>query len=100
MRRGVGIAAIVGISLGLSTGCALFGQKEADEGDEVISMNELPPAVKPLAEKEVAGYKIIEVEKEIKHGKVIYTITYDQAGTTMEIEYAEDGTLISKEKED
>jgi len=56
--------------------------------------------VKPLAEKEVIGCKIKEVEKEMKHGKVIYAITYfDRAGALMELEYAEDGTLISKGRE-
>jgi uncharacterized membrane protein YkoI len=62
-------------------------------------MRDLPAAVKPLAEKEVAGCKIIEVEQEMKDGKVIYAITYDQAGTKMEVEYLADGTLLSKGKE-
>ena len=79
----------------LISGCSLPGQKKS----EVISMNELPAAVKPLADKETAGCKIIEVEKEMKNGKVIYAITYDQAGIEMEVEYAPDGTLISKGKE-
>ncbi len=104
MRKRVAVAyavamgAMVG-SMMLSSGCAVFGAKEAEETDVVISMNDLPPAVKPLAEKEVAGCRIIEVEKENKDGKVIYAITYDQAGVEMEIEYAEDGTLLSKGKE-
>jgi len=84
-------------SLTFSAGCALFGPK--NESDQVILMQDLPAAVKPLAEKETSGCKIIEVEKEIKHGKVIYAIMYDQAGTEMEVEYADDGTLISKGKE-
>lgn len=82
---------------GLSTGCAML---EFHQEDQVISMNQLPPAVKPLAEKEVVGCRIKEVEKETKNEKAIYAITYfDPAGTLMEIEYAENGTLISKGKE-
>ena len=97
MWRSVGILTIIVVSLGMSTGCALSWQKAADK---VISMDELPSAVRPLVEKEVAGCKIKEVEKEMKDGKVIYAITYyDQAGTEMELEYAEDGMLISKGKE-
>ena len=91
----VGMGAILG-SLVLTSGCELLGAKEADK---VITMNDLPPAVKTLAEKEVAGCKVIEVEQEMKDGHVIYAITYDQNGTAMEIEYAPDGKLISKGKE-
>ncbi|MEI8248151.1 MAG: PepSY-like domain-containing protein [Lentisphaerota bacterium] len=80
--------------LGLNTGCAMFESKE-----QIISINELPAAVKSQAEKEVAGCKVKEVEKEKKHGKVIYTIDYEQNGTEMELEYSEDGKLISKGKE-
>jgi uncharacterized membrane protein YkoI len=83
-------------SLVLTSGCVLCCGKDTDK---VISMNDLPPAIKVLAEKEVAGCKIIEVEQEMKDGKVIYAITYDQSGTKMEIEYSPDGKLISKGKE-
>ena len=84
------------LTLVLGNGCALFGERECDK---VITMKDLPPAVRPLAEKEVANCKIIEVEQELKDGKVIYAITYDQAGTKMEVEYLSDGTLLSKGKE-
>ena len=89
------VALLVVTTVTLVSGCSFLGQKKS----EVISMNELPAAVKPLADKETAGCKIIEVEKEMKNGKVIYAITYDQAGIEMEVEYAPDGTLISKGKE-
>ena len=72
------------MSLALGNGCAVFGEKGCDKA---ITMRDLPAAVKPLAEKEIAGCKIIEVEQEMKDGKVIYAITYDQAGTKMEVEY-------------
>ena len=80
----------------LTSGCAHVGEHDSDV---VITMQDLPAAVRPLAEKEVVGCRIIEVEKENKNGKVIYAVTYDQAGVEMEIEYAEDGTLISKGRE-
>jgi len=83
-------------SLALTSGCKCVGGKETEK---VISMNDLPPAVKPLAEKEVAGCKILEVEQEMEGGKTIYSITYDKAGTKMEVEYSADGKLLSKEKE-
>jgi uncharacterized membrane protein YkoI len=67
--------------------------------DQVIAMEDLPAAVKPLAEKETEGCEIIEVEMETKDGEIIYSITYDQDGTEMEIEYTPDGKLISKGRE-
>jgi uncharacterized membrane protein YkoI len=67
--------------------------------DQVIAMEDLPAAVKPLAEKETEGCEIIEVEKETKDGEIIYAITYDQDGIEMEIEYSADGKLISKGRE-
>jgi len=86
-----------GGGLALASGCAVLGPRAPDQA---ISMDDLPPAVKPLAEKEVVGCTIKEVEKEMKRGKVIYAISYfDPSGTLMEIEYAEDGVLISKGEE-
>lgn len=96
VRKSSVIVMFVGLSLVLNTGCTIF---ESKEQAQLISMNELPAAVKSLAEKEVAGRKIKEVEKEKKNGKVIYTIDYEQDGTEMEIEYSEDGKLIYKGKE-
>ena len=101
MRTRISVAGVVAMgamlgSLVLTSGCVCSCWKDTDK---VISMNDLPPAVKVLAEKEVAGCKIIEVEQEMKDSKVIYAITYDQAGTKMEIEYSPDGKLISKGKE-
>lgn len=84
------------LSLVLASGCAIFGEKECDK---VITMNELPAAVRPLAEKETAGCKILEVEQEMEDGKVVYAITYDDAGKKMEVEYSPDGKLLSKGKE-
>lgn len=80
-------------AVALVTGCAMFEKKD---NAEVISMEQLPSVVKTAAEKETAGCKIIEVEKEFKDGKVIYAVTYDEKDKEMEIEYSEDGTLLFK----
>lgn len=96
IARGIAIGVVVFVGLILTTGCIF----KDDEDSTLITMNELPAVVKPLAEKEIAGGKIKEVEKEIDDGKVIYAITYfDKDGTLMEIEYTEKGKLISKGKE-
>jgi uncharacterized membrane protein YkoI len=95
VTRGAAVAALAG-SLALTNGCALMGGRHADRA---ISMGELPAVVRGAAEKETSGCRIIEVEQETKGEKLIYAITYDQAGTEMEIEYSPDGTLLSKGKE-
>ncbi len=87
---GVGVVMAVAA---IMSGCALFGK--SDHAKE-IRMDQLPPAVKAAAEKETAGCKIIEVEEELKDGKTIYAITYDEKGTEMEIEYSTDAVLLSK----
>lgn len=94
--QGIGIASALAASLVMGTGCAHFCEMEKDQD---ITMNDLPAAVKAQAEKEVAGCKILEVEKEIENGKVVYAVTYDEDGTKMEVEYSEDGKLLSKGKE-
>lgn len=89
-------AAGVGIVMAVAaivSGCALFAKN--DHAKE-IRMDQLPPAVKAAAEKETAGCRIIEVEEELKDGKTIYAITYDEKGTEMEIEYSTDAVLLSK----
>ena len=98
MKKGfrTGAAAAVMAGMLAVSGCALFGE---DECDKVITMNDLPAAVKVAAEKEVAGCKILEVEEEMEHGKVVYSITYEQGGTKMEVEFSPEGKLLSKEKE-
>jgi len=104
--QAMGIAAQI-LIIGLCSGCGGGSIPSGGTGvfspdklpDQVISMNDLPPAVKPLAGAEVAGCKIKEVTKGVRSadGTYIYTITYsDQAGTLMEIKYEYDGTLISK----
>ena len=71
MKKGFRTRAAAAFMAGMLalSGCALFGEKECDK---VITMNDLPPAVRPLAEKDVANCKVIEVEQEIKDGKVVY----------------------------
>ena len=80
----------------LRAGCSFPG---FNESAQIISMNDLPQAVKMPEEKETAGYRIIEVEKGMKNGYLIYAITYDRDGTEKEVEYSPDGKLISKGKE-
>lgn len=67
--------------------------------ETTVTMNDLPPAVRATLEKEIAGGKISEIEKETKGGKVVYSADAKIDGKEYEIAIAEDGKLISKEIE-
>ena len=86
------VVAVIGVAL-LMSGCSLFHKSDSDQK---ISMDQLPAAVKAAAEKETAGTEIIEVERELKDGTVIYAVTYNENGTEMEVEYSENCTLLFK----
>ena len=83
--------------------CVLAGDKEDKEANStVVTLEQLPPAVRKTIEKEAAGNKIEEIEKEIEDGKTVYEAEVTIDGKEWEIEVAEDGKLISKaeDKED
>jgi ABC-type uncharacterized transport system auxiliary subunit len=86
------VVVVIGV-VALMSGCAL---SEKGDNAEKMSMDQLPPTVKAAVEKETMDCRVIEVEKELKDGKVIYAVTYDEKGKKMEIEYSEDGTLLFK----
>ena len=78
-------------------------EKEAKEANStVVTLEQLPPAVRKTIEKEAGGNKIEEIEKETKDGKTVYEAEVTIDGKEWEIEVAEDGKLISKaeDKED
>lgn len=84
----------------LAAAMALVGCK-SHEGNEVkVAMSDVPPAVKATLEKEAAGGKVTEVEKETKNGKTIYSADVtDKAGKKWDVDVSEDGKLLSKEKD-
>ena len=81
---------IAGLSVLVLAGCA---------AEQPVAMNDLPPAVRATLEKETAGGKITEIEKERKDGKTVYSADATIDGKYWDIAVAEDGKLISKELE-
>jgi len=62
------------------------------------TMTDVPPAVRSTIEKEAAGGKVTEVEKESKKGKTVYSADVtDKSGHMWDVHVAEDGRLISKD---
>lgn len=73
--------------------------EEGECGETKVQLNEVPAVVRATFEKETAGGKITEIEKETKDGKVVYSADAEVGGKAWDIAVAEDGNLISKEVE-
>src|SRR5262245_59492082 len=87
----IGLAAVLG-------GCATTGEKEK-EHETVVTMDQLPAPVKATLEKESAGGKVIENEKETKDGKTVYSADVMIKDQKWDIMIGEDGKVVSKEKD-
>jgi flagellar hook assembly protein FlgD len=91
--------------LGLAVGvvCWAFGPSVINAiGKEAkVKVADLPDAVKAtlngFIEKEAPGAKIEKIEKQVEDGKVIYDIELEAGDKDIELEIAEDGTLLEKE---
>jgi len=79
------------------TGCASHNDREDDE--VTVAMGDVPPAVRATLERESAGGKVTEIEKEMKNGKTVYSADMTINGADWDIQVAEDGAVISKERE-
>ena len=87
---GVGSVVVV-----LLAGCASHKSQEV-----AVNLADTPSAVRATLERESAGGKITEVERETKKGKTIYSADLVINGQAWDIAVAEDGTVLSKEKEE
>ncbi len=79
-------------------GCAGH-QGETAAKETPVTMDELPAPVRATLEKESTGGKVTEIEKEVKKGKTLYSADMKINGVEWDITIAEDGTVVSKEKE-
>jgi hypothetical protein len=71
----------------------------AEDKEQHISMDQLPPAVKATLEKESAGGKVDEVEKETEGGKTFYEAEIVKKGHESYIHISEDGKVLKRETE-
>ena len=80
------------------TSCA-SNDKGHEDQEVPVTMSELPAAVRSTLERESSGGKVTEIEKEVKHGKTVYSADMVVNGIAWDIAVAEDGTVISKKRE-
>jgi hypothetical protein len=92
---------VLGVAVGIV--CWAFGPGliNAKGKEAKVKVEELPEAVKATVDKfirdEAPGAKIDEAKKEVEDGKVIYDIELEAGDKDIELEIAEDGTLLEKE---
>lgn len=91
-------ATVTIIALGFAAMLTLVA-RAAPEGEEEVTLDQVPAAVKATILKEAAGGKITEIERETKKGKTIYEAEFILDGDEIEIKVAPDGTLLSREVE-
>lgn len=85
--------------LGVASASVIAGLGAACSSEQNVAMSDVPAAVRATLERETAGGKITEVEKEKKNGHVVYSADATINGQGYDITVAEDGRLISKERE-
>lgn len=93
-------------ALSFSCGCSNHhksDQMASGEGatskETPVLMADLPPAVRAALERESVGGKVMEVEKEMKDGKTVYSADVVIKGQTWDITVDEAGKVIKKEME-
>jgi uncharacterized membrane protein YkoI len=84
------VALVVAAMLGGVAGAAV-----ADE----VKLEQVTPAARATIEKETAGGRIKEIERERKNGRVVYEVEFVQGDREREIHVAEDGTVVKREKD-
>jgi hypothetical protein len=69
----------------------------AEQREEHFTMDQLPAAVKKTIEKESAGGKVEEVEKETEHGRTFYEAEIVKNGKESYVHVAPDGKVLKRE---
>lgn len=64
-----------------------------------VKLVDLPAAVRAAVERETAGMKIEKIEEKVSKGKKTYTVEAEIGGKELDLELAEDGSVISRETE-
>jgi uncharacterized membrane protein YkoI len=94
--------AVAFVGLGLM-GCASMHhgeEKDSDDNEVKISMDQAPAPVQATLQTETSGGKITDLDKEADDGKTIYEADATIGDKAYEIKVAEDRTLLKKKIDD
>lgn len=87
------------VGLGLM-GCTTMQPKSAEKDNEdnevKVTLDQTPAPVQATLQKETAGAKITDLDKETDDGKTVYEADATIGDKPYEIKVADDGTLLSK----
>ncbi len=89
------LAGLVVVSV--TAGCASV---DMDEREQEVSIDEVPEAVRATMLAEAGDHTITEVEREVVGDTVVYEAEWMVDGKEVEINVAEDGTLLAAEADD
>jgi uncharacterized membrane protein YkoI len=74
-------------------------KEEGEEAEEIITLNQAPPAVQESIKRETAGQGITGIEKETKQGKTVFEAKFTKNGEEYELKVAEDGKVLGMKEE-
>jgi len=84
----VNMTAMLIFTLSVATGCALF------EKETVVTIDQVPPAVRSAIEKTTAGNTVKQIEKIESGGKVTYEVEYMKDGKEHDAYFTDDGKMV------
>lgn len=68
--------------------------------DEDLTLEQLPEPVRQTALREVKDGTITDIEREIERGVEVYEVEFiEKSGTKLELDIAEDGTLLRRHRD-
>jgi uncharacterized membrane protein YkoI len=72
---------------------------EADRGEKIVALKDLPSAARSAAEKLIAGGALKRIVVEREDGADAYSVEASMAGKNKEFTLAPDGTLLAEEED-
>jgi hypothetical protein len=96
MKPATGIVLGVAGAMALMGGCAWPSGKQKREE---LAITDVPAPVRATLERESAGGALTEIERRVAGGSVAYSADIVVKGAAWELTVAEDGAVLSKERE-
>lgn len=72
------------------------GYREEPEQEEVVTIDQIPEAVRATIKRESAGGVVEEIQKETEPGEVEYDVDIVKGGQKINLEIAENGTILER----
>ncbi|HEY1172442.1 MAG TPA: PepSY domain-containing protein [Verrucomicrobiae bacterium] len=65
-----------------------------------VDMKDVPQAVQATINKEAAGRKVVDIDKETWNGQPVYEVEFAQTGRNAQLHIAANGTVVKSERND